>query len=160
MKWRGSTEHFHRFTFRAWLIGLFLVMGGYLLYNAIIVRENKQKLTLFSFSARKSSIRHLVYFDSSRSNHSKYNLLRNRRYDNAFLNSTFLVLLFLYVTLHMCFILLDQINVIFMRSLYEAVIWCDCIIKRQITSTEVWRFMVNIQNYKCWRQRFSLVKTC
>ena len=29
----------------------------------------------------------------------------------------------------MCFMFVDQINVIFMRPLYEAVIFCDCIIK-------------------------------
>ena len=32
-------------------------------------------------------------------------------------------------SLDMCFIFFDQINVIFMRPHYEAVIWCDCIIK-------------------------------
>ena len=61
----------------------FWLWGGYLLYNAIIVRE-KQKLSLFSFSARKYAVCHLVYFDSSRSNRSAYNILWNRRYDNAF----------------------------------------------------------------------------
>ena len=49
MKGRGSTRPFHRFTFQVWV--------GYLLYNAIIVRENLQKLTLFSFSARKYTVR-------------------------------------------------------------------------------------------------------
>ena len=35
----------------------------------------------------------------------------------------------------MCFIFLDQMNVIFMRRLYEAVIWCDCIINTSKSAT-------------------------
>ena len=35
-------------------------------------------------------------------------------------------------SVEICFIFLDQINVIFMCPLYEAVILCDCIIKMDI----------------------------
>ena len=36
----------------------------------------------------------------------------------------------LFLSVEMCFIFVAQINVIFMRPLYEANILCDCIIKR------------------------------
>ena len=39
-------------------------------------------------------------------------------------------------SVEMCFIFLDQIKVIFTRPLYEAVIWCDYIIKHFIMNTE------------------------
>ena len=46
----------------------FWSLGTYLLYNAIITRKKKQKLTLFSFLARESAVRHLVYIVNSSSN--------------------------------------------------------------------------------------------
>ena len=40
-------------------------------------------------------------------------------------------------SVEMCFIFLDQINVIFMRPLYEAIIWCDYIINCYIKVSKV-----------------------
>ena len=38
----------------------------------------------------------------------------------------------------MCFIFVKQINVIIMRLLYEAVILCDCIIKRSMVLMSIY----------------------
>ena len=57
-----------------------------------------KKLSMFSFSERKSAVHHLVYFDKIRSNHSAYKIAAMTM--PYFINSTFLVLLFLYVMLH------------------------------------------------------------
>ena len=41
-------------------------------------------------------------------------------------------------SVEMCFMFVAQINVIFMRPLYEAVILCDCIINVCIFTIEKW----------------------
>ena len=64
----------------------FWSLGSYFLYNAIITRNNKQKLTLFSFLTRQSAVRHLVYFVNSRSD-----IYANKSYEISSLSIYFIV---------------------------------------------------------------------
>ena len=90
MKGRGFTEPMERY------IGLrserdksvyFWSWGGRdLLYNAIITREKKQKLTLFSFQATESAVRHFVYLVKSRSDS-----YANKSYEISFCRYIFFV---------------------------------------------------------------------
>ena len=67
MKGRVYTELFHRLRSERDKSVYFWLWGGNLLYNAIITRKKKQKLTLFSFCATGSPVRHLVYLVKRRS---------------------------------------------------------------------------------------------
>ena len=64
MKGRGCTESFPSIYMYIPIVMnrfIFWSLDTYLLYNAIITRNKKQKLILFSFQVRKSAVRHLVF---------------------------------------------------------------------------------------------------
>ena len=84
MKGRGFTEPFIGLRSERDKSVYFWSWCGYLLYNAIIIGKKKQKLTLFSFLAIESAVRHLVYLVKGRSNSCA-----NKFYEISFLSIYF-----------------------------------------------------------------------